>query len=47
MNETKPHLTRRQFLAVTPRTRLYWQASPLVLALLTVLVLQLPQFAGR
>lgn len=40
------HLTRRQFLAVTPRTRPYWQASPLVLALLTVLVLQLPQFAA-
>jgi hypothetical protein len=41
------HLTRRQLLAVTPRTRPYWQASPLVLALLTLLVLQLPHFAAR
>ncbi len=39
-------LTRRQFLAVTPRTRPYWLASPFVLALLTILVLQLPHFAA-
>lgn len=37
-------LTRWQFLAVTPRTRRYWRAVPVVLALVALVVLQLPQF---
>lgn len=40
-------LTRRQFLAVTPRTKRFWYASPAVLAVLTVLLLQLPYFDSR
>ncbi len=37
-------MTRRQFMAVTPRTKRYWYAVPGVLAVLTVIVLQHPVF---
>lgn len=37
-------LTARQFLAVTNQNRRYWYAVPAVLALLALLVLQLPSF---
>lgn len=37
-------MIRQQFLAVTPRTRPYWYAVPLVLTVLTLILLQHPVF---